>query len=329
MSNNNQLKKKVNNMIGEMWIVFVFIAIYLIFVILEPLCLQLPFWSATLNYMTEVLILGVGVMFVVITGGIDLSIGPVEGCIGVLSALVMKALVPVVGIGWAITGGVLVALATGALIGFINAIVITKMKLAPFIATLGMSVILTGLGYVFNNGLEVVGLPRELSKIGNYQVFGFISVTTIVALVVCLIFGLILKHTKFGVHTYAYGSNAESTKRVGINVDKHLMKVYILCSTLAALGGMTLVFRYNTGSPLAGANVTLYAIAACIIGGTSVMGGKGRMIGTLIGALIISILVTGLVMLSVQTYWQQVATGLIIIFAVYSDQLRRKRDIRV
>jgi len=326
----NAIKKKgAREFLSELWIVLVFVIIYVIFSCIEPLCLTLPFWSSTLNYMTEVLILGVGVMFVVITGGIDLSIGPVEGCIGVASALIIKAMLPVMGIPAAITVGVLSALGMGALIGAVNAFVITKMKLAPFIATLGMSVILTGLGYVFNNGLEVVGLPRELTNFGNYQVFGFLSVTTIISLIVCAIFGLILHFTKFGVHTYAYGSNAESTKRAGINTNKLLFKVYILCSVLAALAGMTLVFRFNTGSPLAGQNVTLYAIAACVIGGTSVMGGKGRMVGTLIGALIISILVTGLVMLGIQTYWQQVATGLIIIFAVFTDQLRHKRDTAV
>lgn len=319
-------KKSFRDLVSELWIVMVFVIIYIIFVCIEPLCLTLPFWSSTLNYMTEILILGVGVMFVVITAGIDLSIGPVEGCVGVISALIIKGLVPVVGIPGAIIIGVLAAVAVGALIGAVNAFVITKMKLAPFIATLGMSVILTGLGYVFNNGLEVVGLPRELSNFGNYQVFGFLSVTTIVALIVCAVFGLVLHFTKFGVHTYAYGSNAESTKRVGINTDKLIFKVYILCSSLAALGGMTLVFRFNTGSPLAGQNVTLYAIAACVIGGTSVMGGKGKMVGTLIGSLIIAILVTGLVMLGIQTYWQQVVTGIIIIVAVFTDQLRLKRD---
>ncbi len=329
MSNEIKEKSKLSRMISELWIVFVFLAIYLIFVILEPLCFSLPFWSSTFNYMSEVLILAVGVMFVVITGGIDLSIGPVEGCVNVLAALAIKALVPSIGAGLAIACGVLVALLTGALIGLINALVITKLKLAPFIATLGMSVILTGLGYVFCNGLEVVGLPNEISDIGTYQLFGFLGTTTLVAFLVCGVFGVILKTTRFGVHTYAYGSNAESTKRVGIDSTKHLIRVYMLCSILAALAGMTLMFRFKTGSPIAGQNVTLYAIAACVIGGTSVMGGTGKMIGTLIGSLIISILVTGLVMLGVQTYWQQVATGVIIIFAVYSDQLRRRRDLTV
>jgi ribose transport system permease protein len=329
MSNEIKQPSKFNKLVSDLWIVFVFLAIYFIFIILEPLCFSLPFWSSTFNYMSEVLILGVGVMFVVITGGIDLSIGPVEGAVNVLAALTIKALVPAVGPALAIIIGVLVALATGALIGVINALVITKLKLAPFIATLGMSVILTGLGYVFCNGLEVVGLPGEISTVGTYQLFGFLGTTTLVAFAVCLIFGLILKNTRFGVHTYAYGSNSESTKRVGINSTKHLIRVYMLCSTLAALAGMTLMFRFRTGSPLAGQNVTLYAIAACVIGGTSVMGGTGKMTGTLIGSLIISILVTGLVMLGVQTYWQQVATGIIIIFAVYSDQLRRRRDMTV
>jgi ribose transport system permease protein len=326
MTSETKQKSKFSKIISEFWIVFIFLAIYLIFVILEPLCFSLPFWSSTFNYMSEVLILAVGVMFVVITGGIDLSIGPVEGCVNVLAALAIKALVPILGPVLSIIIGVLVALAVGALIGFINAVVITKLKLAPFIATLGMSVILTGLGYVFCNGLEVVGLPNEISTVGTYQLFNFLGTTTLVAFFVCIVFGLILKNTRFGVHTYAYGSNQESTTRVGINTTKHLMRVYMLCSMLAALAGMTLMFRFKTGSPLAGANVTLYAIAACVIGGTSVMGGTGKMTGTLIGSLIISILVTGLVMLGVQTYWQQVATGVIIIAAVYSDQLRRRRE---
>ncbi len=317
-------KRRLYMFLSEYWIVFVFLLIYLIFVILEPLCFSFAFLSSTLNYMAEVLILGVGVMFVVITAGIDLSIGPVEGAVGVGSALVMRSLVPIVGVPLAITAGVIVGILMGMLIGFMNGIIITKMKLAPFIATLGMSVILTGGGYILNNGLEVVGLPRALGKIGNTEFFGFLGVTTIIAWAIWLIFGIILKHTRFGVITYAYGSNSESTQRAGINVDRHLIKVYMISSTLAAVSGVLLVFRFNTGSPLAGANVTLYAIASCVIGGTSVLGGRGKMVGTLIGAAIISILVTGLVMLGVQTYWQQVATGLIIIFSVYADQIRQK-----
>ncbi len=319
--------KGVRKFVSDLWIVLVFGIIYAVFAILEPRCLTAPFWTSTLNYMTEILILSVGVMFVVLTGGIDLSIGPVEGCVGVAAALIIKALVPVAGIPGAIVIGVAAAIGMGAVIGAVNAFVISKMKLAPFIATLGMSVILTGLGYVWSNGLEVVGLPRDMVNFGNYQVLGFLSSTTVIALVMCVVFGLILHFTRFGVHVYAYGSNAESTKRVGINTNRLLFKIYILCSALAALAGMTLVFRFNTGSPLAGQNVTLYAVAACVIGGTSVMGGRGKMLGTLIGSLIISILVTGLVMLGIQTYWQQVATGIIIILAVYTDQLRHKRDL--
>ncbi|MBN2860769.1 MAG: ABC transporter permease [Sphaerochaetaceae bacterium] len=317
-------KRRMYMLLSEYWIVLVFLLIYGIFIILEPLCFSLPFLSSTLNYMTEILILGVGVMFVVITAGIDLSIGPVEGAVGVGAALTMRSLVPVVGVPLAITAGVIVGILMGMVIGLLNGLIVTKMKLAPFIATLGMSVILTGSGYIFNNGLEVVGLPKVLARLGNMQFFGFIGTTTIVAWTVWLIFGIILKHTRFGVITYAYGSNPESTARAGINVDRHLIKVFMISSTLAALSGVLLIFRFNTGSPIAGANVTLYAIASCIIGGTSVLGGRGKMIGTLIGAAIISILVTGLVMLGVQTYWQQVATGLIIIFSVYADQLRQR-----
>ncbi len=322
------IKQTFANIVTDYWIVLVFLGIYLVFVILEPLCLSLPFWGSTFNYMAEILILGVGVMFVVITAGIDLSIGPVEGAVGVAAGLTIRSMLPIVGNGWAIIIGVVVGLLLGLLIGFLNGIVITKLKLAPFIATLGMSVILTGTGYILNNGLEVVGLPRVMGKIGNFTILGFMGFTTIIALLATVVFGVLLKQTRFGIHTYAYGSNAESAKRAGIDVDKHIIRVYMISSGMAALSGVLLVFRFNTGSPLAGANVTLYAIAACVIGGTSVMGGRGRMIGTFIGALIIAILVTGLVMLGVQTYWQQVSTGLIIIFAVYADQIRQKKALK-
>ena len=250
MSDMKQLtpaQRRLHNFLGEYWIVFVFLVIYLIFVIIEPLCFTLPFLASTLNYMTEILILGVGVMFVVITAGIDLSIGPVEGAVGVGAALVMKALIPVFGTAGGILAGVIVGIAMGMIIGMINGLVITKLKLAPFIATLGMSVILTGTGYILNNGIEVVGLPRIMGKIGNHTFFNFIGTTTIIAWAIWFIFGIILKHTRFGVITYAYGSNAESTKRAGINVDKHIMKVYMISSTLAAISGVMLIFRFNTG----------------------------------------------------------------------------------
>jgi len=186
-------RRRLYLFLSEYWIVFVFLLIYLIFVILEPLCFSLPFLSSTLNYMAEILILGVGVMFVVITAGIDLSIGPVEGVVGVGSALAMRALVPVIGVGPAIAVGVLVGIVMGMVIGLVNGLVITKMKLAPFIATLGMSVILTGSGYILNNGLEVVGLPRVLGRIGNTEFFGFLGVTTIIAWAIWFVFGIILK----------------------------------------------------------------------------------------------------------------------------------------
>lgn len=326
--NNMEFKMKwakTMERVGDFWTLGVFLLIVAIFTVIEPNFFTAAYWGSTFAYLSEILLLSVGETFVIITGGIDLSVGAVEGFVGVASAILIKALVPLVGPVPAIILGTAAGLLMGLIIGATNGFIITKMKITPFIATLGTMGILTGMGFILGNGTDIVGLPLEMGKVGNIlvlQVFGFAAV---ISWIVAIIAYILLSKTRFGIYTYSIGSNAEASKRSGINVDRHIIKVYMLASFIAALSGLLMILRFNTASPITGANVNLNAVAGVVIGGTSVMGGTGNILGSVVGAAIISILVTGLVMINVQPFWQTVAIGVIIILAVYIDQIRHKQ----
>jgi len=221
-----------------------------------------------------------------------------------------------------------VALATGAIIGFANGLIITKLRITPFITTLGMLGIAQGLGFLLSGGNDITNIPTALSTFGGYVFANFLGMPVLVTAVIAVISGVFLAKTRFGRRTYAIGSNREAARVAGIPIDRHLIKIYTLTGLLAGVGGVLNVARFAIGSPTAGQNDELNAIAAVVIGGASLFGGEGTIFGTTIGAIIVSMLVTALVILNVQAYWQIVATGAIIILAVYVDQLQRKRSER-
>jgi len=310
---------------GDFWTVGIFLFIVAVFTVIEPKFFTAAYWSSTFVYLSEILLLSIGETFVIITAGIDLSVGAVEGFTGIVTAHVIKALVPIVGPVGAIIIGIVFGLSIGIAIGFINGLVITKMQITPFIATMGMMGILTGLTFILANGTDVVGLPLEMGRIGNVVLFKVFGFSTIVSWVFAVLAYVALKKTRFGIYTYSIGSNRDASSRSGINVDRHLIKVYVLSAFLAAVAGILMILRFNTASPLTGSNVNLTAVAGVVIGGTSLMGGTGSILGSVIGAGIISILITGLVMINVQPFWQTVAIGVIIILAVYIDQVRHRQ----
>lgn len=311
--------------IGDYWTIGVFLLIVLVFTVIEPNFFTAAYWSSTFVYMSEILLLAIGETFVIITGGIDLSVGAVEGLVGVAAAILIRALVPAMGPVGAIVTGVVFGLLMGLIIGALNGFIITKMKITPFIATLGAMGIMQGLGFILSKGTDIVGLPLEMGQIGNVYLMKIFGFNTMVSWFVAILAFIVLSKMRFGVYTYSIGSNAEASRRAGINVDRHLIKVYMTSSMIAAITGLLMILRFNTASPLTGANVNLNAVAAVVIGGTSVMGGSGGMLGSVIGAGIISILVTGLVMINVTPFWQLVSIGVIIILAVYVDQIRNKQ----
>lgn len=281
-------------------------------------------WLATSVYATEVLVLALGQTLVVITAGIDLSLGALLGFTAMWSAWVMEHLLRAnIGTGVTMAVGAAAAVAAGTGIGFINGVLITKLKLAPFIVTLGMLGIAGGGTLLLNGGLEIDSIPQKWSVLGNYVVFGWFPAPVLVAAALCIVMWLILAQTRFGRHVYAIGSNPEAARRAGINVDRKLVAVYAIAGCMASLSGLMVMARFGIAHPSFGSNDLLASIAAVVIGGTSLFGGRGTIPGTVIGTAILSVLVTGLVLANVQPYWQTVVVGLIIILAVYIDQLRR------
>jgi ribose/xylose/arabinose/galactoside ABC-type transport system permease subunit len=297
-----------------------------------------------------VLLLGLGQTFVIIAAGIDLSVGWVMSLASVLSALALR---------WAFDGGaplfpsVLIGLVAGvggaAAVGFVNGVIISKLKVPAFIVTLGTSFIVRGVAYLMSENTTVIGLPAGLRAYGNdaliYYVRGeggglyFLNrpevsgellrrmdpilpypVILTACVVVCAMF--LLRRTQFGRHTYAIGGSMEAAERTGIPVDRHVIKLYILSASTAGIAGFLSTLRFTAGSAVIGDPLLLSSIAAVIIGGVSLFGGAGTVIGTVIGALIIAVLTTGLVMLNVEAFWQFIVVGTVVIVAVLIDQSR-------
>lgn len=272
-------------------------------------------------------LLALGVTFIIITGGIDLSVGTVMTVSAVLVGVVITNM------GLPVPLGILAGLLTGALAGFINGLTIAKMRIPPFIATLGVMMIAKGLALVisgakpiyFNDspGFREIAMGSVLGSIFP----GFaIPNAVLVLFIAALIAYLILSKTVLGRYCVALGSNEEATRLSGVNVDRWKMAIYALGGAFSGLGGVIMAARLNSAQPALGAGYELDAIAAVVIGGTSLSGGEGTILGTIIGAFIISVLTNGLRILSVPQEWQTVITGVIVILAVYADILRRRRN---
>lgn len=288
---------------------------------------------------SELLLLAVGLTFVITTAGIDLSVGSVLVLSSVVAAKVMVALAgtpqqvqnfefPNQGI--AIPVGIVAGLLVGLLAGLVNGLLVTKLKMTPFIVTLGTLGIALGAAQIISGGSNVPYVPTAIqSEIGTRQVLGFLPVPVLIALVVVVIATLALSQTSFGRYTYAIGSNAEAARRVGINVDRHLLKVYALCGFLAGLAGIVDLARFNTASVGAHASDNLAAISAVVIGGTSLFGGIGTVIGSVVGTFIPAVLRNGFVIQGVNPFWQEVAIGTVLIVAVFVDQRRRSAEERM
>jgi ribose transport system permease protein len=273
------------------------------------------------------LVLAVGMTYVIITSGIDLSVGAVLVFAGVIGARLMNA---VGGNGW---GTILVGLA-GALVaglawGILNGALITRLRVPPLIVTLGSLGMAQGAALLITGGTDERNVPTKLvDTIGTGRLFNQVPYIVIIAVAVALVFGVILRMTRFGRYTYAVGSNAEAPRRAGIHVDRHLVKVYALAGTLAGLAGFLSLARFSTTTLGGHSTDNLNAIAAVVLGGTSLFGGIGTIGGTVVGVFIPAVLQNGFVITGVQPFWQQVAVGAVLIAAVYLDQLRRRTQFR-
>jgi ribose transport system permease protein len=263
-------------------------------------------------------VIAIGITLVIITAGIDLSVGSVAALSGVVGVVLMaKAGVPVV---LAILGGILV----GAACGLVNGLLVSVAGLNPFIATLGMLSVARGLVYIPTNAKSVFGVPDSFRLLGQ-GVIGSIPIPIIVVAVVAVAGYVVLARTKLGRYAYAMGSNREAARLSGIPIRRYLTVVYVISGGLAGFGGMIASSQVASGQPNFGIGLELDAIAAAVIGGASLFGGQGTVVGTLIGAFLIALIRNGSVLLDVNIYYQQVIIGVVIWVAVLWDQYRRRR----
>jgi ribose transport system permease protein len=272
-------------------------------------------------------VLALGVTFVIITGGIDLSVGTVMTFSAVMTGVIITNL------GLPVAVGVVGGLLAGGLAGLVNGTVIAKMKIPPFIATLGMlyitkglSLVISGLKPIYFNDTPIFRILTMGSALGAVIPRFEIPNAVLILFGAAIIANLVLAKTILGRYTFALGSNEEATRLSGVRTDLWKMSVYTVCGLFAGLAGVMIASRLNSAQPSLGAGYELDAIAAVVIGGTSLSGGEGSILGTIIGAFIISVLTNGLRILSVPQEWQMVITGGIVILAVYTDILRRRRS---
>lgn len=282
--------------------------------ILNPNFLSIANIFNVLRQVSISAIIALGMTFVILTGGIDLSVGSTLALTGAVAAsLLAGGTDPFVAMG--------IALVLGLLLGAINGVIITKGKVAPFIATLATMTIYRGLTLVYTDGKPISSLGDHYTfqLFGKGYFLGFpVPVVTMVISFIVLYF--ILQKTTFGRRVYAVGGNEEAAKLSGINADRVKIAVYAITGFLAALSALILTSRLNSAQPTAGESYELDAIAAVVLGGTSLNGGKGWIFGTLIGALIIGVLNNGMNLIGVSSFWQQVVKGIVILLAVLLDR---------
>ncbi|HTU87245.1 MAG TPA: ABC transporter permease [Solirubrobacteraceae bacterium] len=312
--------------IGAFWTLGVLILLVVIFGALAPSLYTKAAWLSTSSYAVEYLILAVGQTFVIVTAGIDLSDGATLGFAGMAGALLMEHMLNSHSSSTLTAiAGIAAMLLSGAVIGVANGLLITRIKLPPFIVTLGTLTAVGGFTNLLNHGTEITTLPTFISNLGTASVLsGWLPIPVLIALAVAVVFGLVLARTRFGLRTYAIGSNELGARRSGVRVDRHLVMVYGISGLLAGLAGLLVTANFSSATPIAGANDELYAIASVVIGGASIFGGRGTIFGTVIGTAILSVLTTGLVLTNVAPFWQQVAIGLVVIAAVAIDRVRTR-----
>jgi ribose transport system permease protein len=307
--------KSLQKLLPFLTLILLFVALW----IASPNFLTATNLSSVVRQTAVINIMALGMTIIIITGGIDLSVGSILGLSGLLGTMAMEA-------GTSIVVGVGIGLLTGFVCGFLNGFMITQLKIAPFIVTLGTLGIYRGAALIISNGLPVHNIPSAFSFLGEGNVLGVPFVLWL--LVICgVAVHIILEHTRLGRYAFAIGSSHAAAVYAGIPVAFHTTAVYAIGGLLTGLGGMIEASRLMTGQPTAGTGYELQAIAAVVIGGGSLRGGEGSVVGTLVGAFIMGLLSNGSDLLGISNYVQQVVIGAVIILAVAADELRKRRVV--
>lgn len=321
MSNKENKKEKRNllHVIGGDKLILI-LAIVVVFVLFTSLNKNFLTWQNMKNLLVAASLVGmvaVGHTYLIIAGQNDLSPGSLAAFCGVLVTLLLSKNVPLV-------LAIVVTLAAGALVGVANAFLVNKIKLEAFIATLVTQSVVRGFAYIICDGKPVAVSNKAFIALGKLNIAGM-HIAVWLMLISFVVFGFILAKTKFGRSVYAIGGSSEAARLAGLNPQKIISLCFILIGVLTALGGMIFAARMNSGQPAANVNLEFDAITAVILGGVSFAGGVGNMWGTFLGVILIQAFNTGLIMVNVPTFWQYVARGALLLFALTSDFIRKER----
>ena len=270
-------------------------------------------------------VIAVGMTMVIITGGIDLSVGSLVALASVMAAVVVRGM----GGTDAGTGAMLVAVAAGlgvcSAAGVFHGVMVTQFRIPPFIVSLSMMMMARGLAYLLADGESISAVPRSWTAVGNGKALG-VPIPVLMMIALYIVAHVVMTQTAFGRYVYAVGGNQEAARLCGVPVRRVLLTVYVICGTLAGVGGLILSSKLNTGDPKLGHMYELEVIAAVVVGGTSLRGGEGRILGTLIGAFIIAVIKNGMNLLNVGAFEQDIILGAVLLAAVLLDNIKRQRS---
>ena len=311
-----KLKAHMAHMFKNYGLILAFLLVCSVIAVLSPAFLRVANVLNVLRQSSIIGIMAVGVTFVILTGGIDLSVGSMMAVAGVFAAGTIDA-------GGGIAPAVLVAIAVGVAAGSVNGLLVTGAGITPFVVTLGMMSIARGVTLIYSDGYPISGFSEAFRFIGGGRVLGF-PFPVIVWLVVVVIGWVVLTQTRLGRYIYAIGGNEETVKLSGINSNFYKTMAYVISGATAGISALILTSRLNSAGPTAGVTYELTVIAAVVIGGTSLNGGRGGVWGSLVGALLLAVINNGMNLLGISPYFQELARGLIIIAAVYTDRLRER-----
>lgn len=305
------------------WMIYIgMVGIFLVFTII---CSAMGKNFLNLNNIMNIInqasinaIIAIGASMVILTGGIDLSVGSVVGFVGIFLAMNLKD-------GMSIPVAIVLCLICGVVIGLFNGVLVSYGKVPAFIATLGSMQAVRGMAQIINGGQAVSGFPLDIGAVMKTRFFGVVPIGVLYVVVFYAIMVFVLSYTKFGRRIYAIGGNPHAARLSGIKVKRLAVSVYVISGVFAAFAGVMLLGRLLYADPSAGNSYEMDAIAAAVIGGISMSGGKGRLVNTVVGAIILATLTNGLQIMNVATYYQTVITGLVVIIAVFADKQKERK----
>lgn len=303
--------------IRELMLIGIILIIWILLSMFVPIFLNPSNIKAILLGLSTESIVAIGMTTVLVSGGFDLSVGSTLALAGIVTCLCIKAGIPVF-------ISIIIGILTGSLIGFINGYVITKWRINPFITTLGMMSIVRGFVLIFATGATIIDLPKAFTVVGQGKMIG-IQLPIIISLVLIIVGDILLRKSRFFRQSYYVGSNEKAALMTGISVDKVKIFNYVLVGSLAALAGVVTSARFAYASVNIGIGLELKVITSCIIGGASLGGGTGSILGAFLGTLLMATIVNGLNLIGVNIYWQNVLTGIILIGAVVFDTVLKEK----